>query len=171
VLLWLSLTGRTLSFGLGSWHTALHGFAASDPNAQAKTLLVTVPIATIAWLIVTFSTAPEPDERLAAFYRRVRPSPAGWRRIARLAGTSETTEPLGVDIVDWFAGCGLVYGALFGIGKFVLGDPITGLAYLGLAVFCLAIILRTSIITASRPASQETSYEIGGTASGSTSGG
>ena len=76
VILWLTSSGTVLRLG----PLAIHGFAADDPNAQAKTLLVTVPIATAVWIVTTFITAPEPDERLVAFYRRVRPSGAGWRQ-------------------------------------------------------------------------------------------
>ncbi len=84
-------------------------------------------------------TQPEPEERLVEFYRRVRPSGIGWRRVARIAGPV-TSEPLGVGVLEWFAGCGLVYGALFGIGKVVLGSTLEGLLYLVLAAGCFAII-------------------------------
>ncbi|GAC1529436.1 MAG: hypothetical protein NVS2B8_17070 [Vulcanimicrobiaceae bacterium] len=49
-------------------------------------------------------------------------------------------EPLGINAIDWVAGCGLVYGALFGIGKIVLGDAAQGAAYLALATACGALI-------------------------------
>jgi hypothetical protein len=38
--------------------------------------------------------------------------------------------------LDWVAGCGLVYGTLFGIGKLVLGDLPQGLIYLAIALVC-----------------------------------
>jgi solute:Na+ symporter, SSS family len=116
-------------------------FPASDPNAQAKTLLVTVPITTFIWLLVTFVTRPEPEEKLVAFYRRVRPSPLGWRPTARAAGAVAPADSLGIGVLDWLAGCGLVYGALFGIGKVVLGDGVVGAIYLAIAAACLAFIL------------------------------
>jgi Na+/proline symporter len=109
-------------------------------NAQAETLLVTVPITTAVWLAVTFLTKPEPEEKLVAFYRRVRPSPFGWKPVARVAGAVAPSDSLGIGILDWLAGCGLVYGALFGIGKVVLGDVVAGTIYLGIAVACLAFI-------------------------------
>ena len=42
-----------------------------------------------------------------------------------------------------FAGLGLVYGTLFGIGRLVLGDTAQGLAWCALAIFCGAVIART----------------------------
>jgi SSS family solute:Na+ symporter len=110
-------------------------------NAQAETLLVTVPITTLIWLLATFVTRPEPDEKLIAFYRRVRPSAFGWKPVVRLAGTLAAADPLGIGVLDWLAGCGLVYGALFGIGKVVLGDVVVGAVYLAIAAACLVFIL------------------------------
>ncbi|MFY9780575.1 MAG: hypothetical protein WAJ85_08700, partial [Candidatus Baltobacteraceae bacterium] len=111
-------------------------FPDGDPNATAKTLLLTVPITTLVWIAVTFLTEPEPQETLLRFYERVRPSPYGWRAVAALARPGPGAEPLGVNAVDWVAGCGLVYGTLFGIGKLVLGDTGQGFAYLAGAALC-----------------------------------
>jgi Na+/proline symporter len=112
----------------------------TDPNATAEVLLVTVPVTTLVWIVVTYLTAPEPDAALVRFYQRVRPSAFGWKRIARMAHADAGAEPLGVNAIDWVAGCGLVYGALFGIGKVVLGDVPSGALLLGFAALCAAII-------------------------------
>ncbi len=117
------------------------GASASDPNVKATILLVTVAVTTLAWLVVTFVTPPESPQTLDAFYRKVRPSAFGWRPVARRIGGALPAEPLGLGLLEWVAGCGLVYGALFGIGKIVLGDPIPGYAYLALAALCLAFIV------------------------------
>ena len=45
-----------------------------DPQQFAYLMLTTVGITTIAWLVVTMLTPPEPMEKLLAFYRRVRPA-------------------------------------------------------------------------------------------------
>jgi Na+/proline symporter len=108
-------------------------------NATAQTLLVTVPITTLVWIVVTYLTKPESEATLERFYQRVRPHPAGWRPIARRS-TVPPGEPLGVNILEWFAGCGLVYGALFGIGKFIFGDLVQGFAYASLAILCAGYI-------------------------------
>jgi TM2 domain-containing membrane protein YozV len=56
-------------------------------------------------------------------------------------------ESLGVTIVDWIAGCGLVYATLFGIGKIVLGNVGTGVLYLAVATLCGTIIAYNLIRT------------------------
>jgi len=111
-----------------------------DPNVTALRLLVTVPITTVVWLLVTFLTKPEAQATLLRFYERVRPSEAGWRPIARIAQPGTAGESLGLNALDWLAGCGLVYGALFGIGRIIFGDLLQGVAYLGLAVACASLI-------------------------------
>ncbi|HEY0797535.1 MAG TPA: sodium:solute symporter family protein [Candidatus Baltobacteraceae bacterium] len=116
-----------------------HVFPATDPNATAETLLITVPVTTLVWIAVTFLTPPEQEETLLRFFTRVHPHPMGWKRIAALAPAT-LIEPLGVNILEWFAGCGLVYGTLFGIGKLVLGEPGTGIAWLIFAGLCAFVV-------------------------------
>ncbi|MDB5029148.1 MAG: hypothetical protein JWO66_2837, partial [Candidatus Eremiobacteraeota bacterium] len=54
-----------------------------------------------------------------------------------------TEDNLGIALLDWVAGLGLVYGTLFGIGRLVLGDIGQGLAWCTLAAVCLGVIVRT----------------------------
>ena len=99
----------------------------------AKSAIITTAITTVAWLAATFATAPESDEKLLAFYRRVHPSVYGWKRIARLAPELKEVRDLASNTFDWIMGCILVYGALFGIGKLVFAEWIPGLALLAIA--------------------------------------
>jgi hypothetical protein len=122
----------------------------SDPNATAKTLLLTVPITTLIWIAVTFLTKPESDETLERFYERVRPDPAGWGRFALRRRSGDP--PIAVRAVDWLCGCGLVYGTLFGIGKLVLAEWLPACGYLALALVCATVI--ATHIRGSRPAAE-----------------
>ena len=115
-------------------------FNPADPNASAEVLLVTVPVTTLVWIAVTYLTKPESDATLLRFYERVRPSAAGWGPIAAKAAPGPGVESLGVNAIDWVAGCGLVYGSLFGIGKLVLGDVMLGSIALAVAVACGSVI-------------------------------
>ena len=110
------------------------------PSADQEVLLVTVPLTTLVWMAVTLCTPAETDATLVRFYERVRPGGAGWQRVARMTGTAHRTDRLGVNALDWLAGCGLVYGTLFGIGKVVLGDLNAGLLSIGFALGCGAVI-------------------------------
>src|SRR2546422_2326299 len=61
------------------------GFDSDRPVDFAWIMLITVAITSGAWLAVTFLTRPEPEGTLVAFYRRTRPSRAGWGPVAALA--------------------------------------------------------------------------------------
>ena len=105
------------------------------PIDFAWIMIITVSITTLVWLAVTFLTAPESKETLVAFYRRTHPSSTGWRPIAKLApDVKPSTDGLS-NLVDWVAGCALIYGILFGTGKLLLGSTITGLLFMGIAAF------------------------------------
>ena len=51
-----------------------------------------------------------------------------------------TDQGLGWDLADWAAGIVLIYSALFGIGKLILGEPLTGLGLLALSAACLGFM-------------------------------
>ncbi len=105
------------------------------------TLLYLVAWTTACWLATTFITRPEPDERLIAFYRRVRPGGPGWRRIAEAAGLPAPERIRGL-IVAWVAGWILVYAALFGAGALVLRSVAASLPYFAVVAIAAAIINR-----------------------------
>jgi solute:Na+ symporter, SSS family len=139
---WSEISALAASAVVGSWCYLSGVVAGDDPNATAKRLLITVAATTVVWVIVTFVTKPETEATLTRFYERVRPAGGGWGPIARLVpGGSE--DNLGIALVDWVAGLGLVYGTLFGIGRLVLGDLAQGIAWCALAVVCGAVIART----------------------------
>ncbi|HXE91475.1 MAG TPA: sodium:solute symporter family protein [Terriglobales bacterium] len=101
----------------------------NHPHGFAWLMVLTVGFTTLAWVTVTFLTPPEPEGHLRAFYRRVRPASAGWRPIARLEGEA-SRQSLWWSAADWIAGCALVYGALFGVGRLLFGDRMGGAALL-----------------------------------------
>jgi SSS family solute:Na+ symporter len=109
--------------------------------AFPSTLLIVVGWTTICWLVVTHLTAPEPDDRLVAFYRRTRPEGPGWSRIAALAGNMSPAPVAGL-LLDWLAGTVLVYAALFGIGTAILSGSVAALPYFAIATLAIWIIAR-----------------------------
>ena len=104
-----------------------------------ETLIYLVAWTTVCRLAVTILTRPEPDDRLVAFYRRVRPAGPGWARIARLAG-GPPAERLGGLVGVWIAGCCLVYAVLFGVGALIFERPFAVLPYAVVAVVAAAFI-------------------------------
>ena len=103
------------------------GLDTDQPVDFAWTLIITVGITTVVWLSTTFLTRPEPEETLVAFYARTRPSAAGWGPIARLKPEIVPARDGLSNLLDWIAGCVLIYGILFGTGKLLLHETGMGL--------------------------------------------
>jgi len=108
-------------------------FPGGDPVTFAKTSLITAGCTTVAWVLATFLTPAESEEKLVAFYRRVRPTVYGWKRIAKLAPDVPEVRDMGSNAFNWIMGCVLVYASLFGIGKIIFGEGITGVLLLAVA--------------------------------------
>ncbi len=139
---WSEISALAISAVAGSALYAFNVVAGDDPNATAKRLLITVAITTVGWIAVTFATQPETEATLIRFFERVRPDDFGWKRIARIAAPAPAGDSLGLALVDWLAGLGLVFGTLFAIGDFVLAEPLPGAGFAILALACGALILR-----------------------------
>jgi len=119
-------------------------FPAGDPRNDSVIMLITVALSTVVWLAVTYMTAPEKEEVLEAFYRRVRPGGPGWAHVSHRLGLG--TEPIpggALAWTNWIAGIVAVYSSLFGIGKLIFGDLGTGAILLVIAVVAFAWIARS----------------------------
>ena len=110
-------------------HTVVH-ISGSAPIVFAKSILITVGVTTVVWVAVMFLTPPEPESKLVEFYRHVRPGVAGWKHIAALAPEVPESRDGWYNLLDWLLGCLMVYMALFGIGKLVLGSIGVGFLFL-----------------------------------------
>jgi SSS family solute:Na+ symporter len=113
-----------------------------QPRDFAWIMIITVSITTAVWLAVTFLTAPESKETLVAFYRRTRPGAAGWRPIASLAPDVRPSADGLSNLMDWIAGCALIFGILFGTGKLLLKDYAAGSLLFALGLAAGAVIYR-----------------------------
>jgi SSS family solute:Na+ symporter len=136
---WSEIAAMTAAAAVSIYLQLGRGLDTSDPQDFASLMLITVPATVAVWLAVTFCTPPEPFERLLAFYRRVRPYPVLWGPVAA-AAPEVAVGSLRRDLPNWAAGCGLIYGLLFGIGKVLLDWGLAGgllLALAGLSAFHL----------------------------------
>ncbi len=108
---------------LGLSHVA---FTGNNAVVFAKSTLITAGITTIAWLVATFVTPAEKESTLLHFYRGVHPAVYGWERIAKQAPELPEVRDFAANAFDTAMGCVLVYGTLFGLGKFIFGNWIAG---------------------------------------------
>jgi Na+/proline symporter len=113
-----------------------------EPKEFAYLLLITVTITTAVWLSVTYLTNPEPREILLSFYRKVRPNATMWKPIAAEA-TDIVPQKDGIfNLVNWLSGVVMIYAFLFGAGKIILGDTLTGLVFILVGFIFGGIIYR-----------------------------
>ena len=131
---WSEVSAMIAAFAVSlTLQTAFH-LDSDDPRSFAYIMIITVAITTVVWLAVTFATPAEPREVLLAFYRRTRPMAAGWGPIAKLAPEIPPARDGWANLLDWAAGCTLIYGALFGTGKLLLHETAPGLMLLAAGV-------------------------------------
>jgi SSS family solute:Na+ symporter len=108
-------------------------FSGNTSVVFAKSTMITTAVTTAVWLITTLLTQPESDSRLVSFYRRVRPTVHGWRRIASLAPEIKPVRDFAANTFDWVMGCAMVYCTMFGIGELVLQAWLMGVILLACA--------------------------------------
>jgi Na+/proline symporter len=125
-----------VSVALQTWG----GMDTDDPRGFAWIMIITISITTVVWLAATLLTRPEPAEVLVKFYERVRPPGAGWDAIARLAPEVKRPRDGWNNLLDWAAGCALIYGTLFGAGKLLLKETGTGLVLMAVGLAAGAVI-------------------------------
>jgi Na+/proline symporter len=119
------------------------GLREEQPKEFAVLLLITVVATTAAWLAVTFMTKPEPREILLSFYRKVRPSAALWKPIAAEAPDVVPEENGFVNMLNWLCGVLMIYSFLFGTGKIIFGETVSGLALVFAGLLLGSVIYRS----------------------------
>jgi Na+/proline symporter len=88
----------------------------------AHTVIYSVALTTVCWLVTAFVTQPTARETLVAFYRKVRPAGPGWSAVRAEAGqVSGARDHLGLATLGWVAGCAMIWSSLFAIGNFLYG--------------------------------------------------
>ena len=114
------------------------------PENQAYLKLVySVTITTIGWLLVTFLTAPEKDEVLLSFYRKVTPAAFGWKKVLdRYPAEKQEQGALPKEIGLMLTGTVMVYAALFSTGFYIYGNMLGGTIAAVIALIGGGIIIK-----------------------------
>jgi len=139
---WSEISAMAGSFVTSMVLLHVIGLRPDEPREFAWIMLGTLACTTVTWVVVTFATPPESQETLVAFYDRVQPAGPGWKPLAARTGRPGAPPPLPVRARDWVLGCVLVYASLFGLGKWILGHHLTGVALLALAAVSAVLLAR-----------------------------
>lgn len=147
VNVWSELAGMTISFLVAVYFAWVHGALGFEPVAAQIQLVTGVAVTTAGWLGVTFATSPEDGATLQRFYDKIRPLGKGWRRVVDAGGgladgDEDAKSSVTAAFLAWFLGCVLVYGALFGTGYLLYGQPVAAALALGVSVGAGAWLFR-----------------------------
>ncbi|MBM4221349.1 MAG: hypothetical protein FJ170_05315, partial [Gammaproteobacteria bacterium] len=116
------------------------GGSSSDDN-YGVAFLFTVATTTLLWGLVMLATPPEPAEKLAAFFRRVRPY-GFWGPVARACPECVVTDDYWRDLRFYAYGLTLSLSLLFGMGLVLLGRPLIALTLLTLGAVAGRMLVR-----------------------------
>lgn len=101
-------------------------------------LIISVGLTTLTWWIVTLLTQPEDSAVLTNFYQKIQPHAVGWRRFLQKEGLkSLPSGSLSREITGMIWSCTGVYAFLFGTGKIIMQEWVTGIALVLIATVCL----------------------------------
>ncbi len=112
----------------------------------AQTVLYSVALTTVCWMVTAFVSKPTSSDRLIAFYRKVYPAGPGWRKIREEAGVSESeaalhSDRMGEATLGWISGCLTIWSSLFAIGNFLYGRTQTALTLTAVFVVSGSVLL------------------------------
>lgn len=95
-------------------------------------LFIIVPFTTIAWIVTAFVTKPTDENKLANFFRQIRPGGIGWKKFKNKYPEVLADKGYGYLFLNWFLGIVLVYMFLFGIGKIIFAQYTIGLIFIAI---------------------------------------
>jgi Na+/proline symporter len=115
--------------------------------SSSTKLLITIASTTACWLLAAYFAPPTDKQTLIDFYRKVRPAGPGWEPIRQASGLStedlkQTGDSLPLALVGWFAGCTMIWSALFTVGNFLYGRTGAALALGAVFVVSTLVVLR-----------------------------
>lgn len=137
---WSEISAMISAFIVSVYLQTTAGFDSDKPVDFAWIMIITVGVTTAVWLAVTLLTAPESTDVLVSFYKRTRPSAAGWRPVAKLAPEVKPTAGGFANLIDWVCGCVMIYGMLFGAGKLLLKEYSLGALLIAIGLLAGAVI-------------------------------
>ncbi|MCZ6755262.1 MAG: Na+:solute symporter [Gemmatimonadetes bacterium] len=118
---WSEISAMVISFAVAVYFQFVHQALGLAPVSASSALVIGVGITTVGWLAVTFLTTPEDTAVLQRFYDVIKPFGHGWKRVVEVDADPGGT--LSASVACWALGCVFVYGALFGTGYLLYGQP------------------------------------------------
>ncbi len=102
-------------------------------------------IATVVWVVVALLTKPDSEQKLVAFYRRVRPG-GWWGAIAAQCPDIRPDVPASRRWLGWGLGMAFIWSSLLGVGYLATGHPVAGLIMLIFGAVTAWFTVRVSLM-------------------------
>jgi Na+/proline symporter len=112
------------------------------PDAWGVKILLIVAVTTTVWILVTFLTPPDDKDKLAAFYRKVRPG-GFWGPVARLNGEKYRLQAY--PFLGWGLAVLTILFFLLGIGKLVFmswGEGFADVVAGSVSAFLMSVVIK-----------------------------
>jgi Na+/proline symporter len=138
---WSEISAMSASFVISIFLQSVLDMDTKKPEVFAEVMLIIVACSSIIWITVTFLTKPESELTLINFFKKIKPGGMLWKPISVLAPEVKTDTGLMWNILDWLAGIIMIYSALFGVGKIILGEVLFGFSLLMIAVAAFVFIM------------------------------
>ncbi len=103
-------------------------------------LIIIVVWSSLVWLITMFLTKPTETQTLKDFYERVHPGGPGWKNIAAQMPHVKGDTGYRSLFISYVSGCIMVLFSLFGTGKLIFADYLSGTLYLGVAAVAAVVV-------------------------------
>ncbi len=103
-------------------------------------LFIIVPVTTLSWLIATYISKPVTQETLTKFYKRVHPGGYGWKSVSALNPEVKPDSGYARLILNWICGIILVYMFLFGFGRIIFEEYLSGIIFIAIGLIAGYII-------------------------------
>lgn len=141
---WCEVVAMVSSFGISVVLLVLHKNGVTFSTHVS--LLITIGITTVCWVLTAFF-GPETDRKtLIEFYKKIRPFGPGWKRIREEEGLSDQKmgtlrDNIPLALLGWVAGCTAIFSALFTVGNFLYGRLNYALPLLGVFLISGLVLL------------------------------
>lgn len=106
------------------------------------TLVLSVALTTVLWLVVAYLTPATSAATLKNFYTLVRPAGPGWRAIRNETNLPASTDNLPAGLLSVALGTTAIWSALFATGSFLYGLTTRGLLLAAVATTTAAFLWR-----------------------------
>lgn len=106
------------------------------------TLVLSVALTTVLWLVVAYLTPATSAATLKNFYTLVRPAGPGWRTIRNETNLPASTDNLPAGLLSVALGTTAIWSALFATGSFLYGLTTRGLLLAAVATTAAAFLWR-----------------------------